>query len=63
MVLVYVMFNGASETYKFEGTLKEFKDRWENHNAGIGYFTGKDVEGEIIIINPSNCGTIKMREI
>jgi len=63
MVIVDIMFNGATFSYKFDMSLESFIKIWDNHNAGVGYFTGEDVDRKTIIINPSHCGAIEMREV
>ncbi|RST57644.1 hypothetical protein D5F11_021530 [Siminovitchia terrae] len=63
MVSVHVMFNGASMYYEFENDIEGFMKRWNNHMPAVGFFTGEDKDGKKVIINPSNCGTIEIREI
>ena len=62
MVSVHVIFNGASIHYEFFEDLETFMRRWNNQLAGAGYFTSKDTDGKLVIINPSNCGTIEIVE-
>lgn len=63
MVSVYVMFNGAAAEHSFNDNLEGFMVGWNNQILDVGYFTGKDAEGKIVTINPSNCGAIDIREI
>lgn len=58
--VVYVMFAGADARYVFPTPKDEFLRNWNDSIIGCGYYTGDDVKGNTIIINPSHCGTIEI---
>lgn len=60
---VFVFFNGLTRTYKFDIPLESFLQHWENHMAGQGYFTGIDINGSIVNINPSDCPIVEIAEM
>lgn len=62
-VEVIVYFNGAYNYYYFLMDIESFMKRWHNHLNIAGYFEGNDQEGRYIVINPSNCGTIEIKEV
>jgi hypothetical protein len=55
--------NGITTECSFDLDIKTFNEKWDNHIAGIGYFTHTDDEGSRVIINPSQCGFIHIEEI
>ena len=57
---VYVMLANADARYVFPVEQERFMKVWHNHIAGCGYFTGNDIYGDVIIINPSQSSTVKI---
>lgn len=59
---VYVCSNGADPQYTFDLEKEIFIKSWNNQLAGVGYFTGNDIKGRLVIINPSLCSLIEISE-
>lgn len=54
--------NGDTHYYYFALSKEGFMSMWNNQIPGCGYYTGRDEDGKIVIINPSNCGAIEIEE-
>lgn len=61
MVSVKVVFNGGYDNYQFDRGFDEFVSDWSSQVKEFGFFKGLDVNGNIIVINPSNCGTVEIQ--
>jgi hypothetical protein len=60
---VAVHFNGDSNYYYFSMDKETFMKRWDNQLPAVGHFSLNDQNGNWIVINPSHCGVIEIREV
>lgn len=58
---VDIILNGASFTYYFSMSKKDFMKRWNNNTPVIGYISLEDITGKTVIINPSNCSVVEIK--
>jgi hypothetical protein len=59
---VHVGFSCFSHEFIFDMDIEEFDQKWKKQLAGVGYFSCLDANFQLVIINPSNCGIIKINE-
>lgn len=55
---VYVHLNSNSFVYVFDSPLDCFLRKWNEQIESIGYYSGFDERGKVVVINPSNCGSV-----
>lgn len=59
---IYITFNGADNNYTFNMDLETTIKKFNNHITAVGFFSAHDEKGRFVVINPSNCGIIEIRE-
>lgn len=59
---VGVIFDGTLITYIFNKPKEEFLKLWKNHICAVGYISLDDENGNHVIINPTNCGIVEIKE-
>jgi hypothetical protein len=55
---IHVKIGDSAYDYVFNMEIDTCKSKWNNQIAGVGYFSEVDDYGDLIIINPANCGVI-----
>lgn len=49
--------------YDFRYEKVEFMIRFNNQLAGQGYYIDNTIDGKTLVINPSNCSFIEIKEV
>lgn len=57
---IYITFNGADNNYTFDMDLETTIQKWNNQVNAVGFFSAHDEKGRLIVITPSNCGTVEI---
>lgn len=59
---IRISFNDFDINHTFDMDLETTIQKWNNHITAVGYFSNRDEKGRFVVINPSNCGIIEIRE-